>query len=168
MLAQDAQRSCGCPTPGNVEGQVGCSSGLVELVPVHGRGLELDHLKVLSKPKSFCVPYRIKKGKSTPILVFFSSFPLSAALPDFPQLQLHVQTKEIRWIFALGNLKISMYVTPSWLHTTDSSTAATAFPDRFHKANLSPGDKLSQVISSATELPASCLNFICSQYPPRG
>ncbi|KAM4671384.1 uncharacterized protein AAGF69_003882 isoform 2-T2 [Amazona ochrocephala] len=29
-LAQDAQRSCGCPKPGSVEGQVGCLSNLVQ------------------------------------------------------------------------------------------------------------------------------------------
>jgi len=42
-LAQVAQRSCGCPLPGRVQGQAGWSSeqpGLVEGVPAHGRGLE--------------------------------------------------------------------------------------------------------------------------------
>ena len=42
-----AQRGGGCPVPGNVQGQVGWSSeqpGLVETVPTHGRGLELDDL----------------------------------------------------------------------------------------------------------------------------
>jgi len=41
-LAQVAQRSCGCPLPGSVQGQVGWSSehpGLVEGVPAHGRGV---------------------------------------------------------------------------------------------------------------------------------
>jgi len=41
-LEQAAQRSCGCPLPGIVQGQVGWSSeqpGLVEDVPAHGRGL---------------------------------------------------------------------------------------------------------------------------------
>jgi len=40
-LEQVAQRSCGCPLPGSVQGQVGWSSeqsGLVEDVPAHGRG----------------------------------------------------------------------------------------------------------------------------------
>jgi len=40
---QVAQRSCGCPLPGSVQGQVGWSSvqpGLVEDVPAHGRGVE--------------------------------------------------------------------------------------------------------------------------------
>jgi len=40
-LAQVAQRSCGCPLPGSVQGQVGWSfehPGLVEGVPAHGRG----------------------------------------------------------------------------------------------------------------------------------
>ena len=44
-LAQAAQRSCGCPLPGRVQGQVGRGfgqPGLVEGVPAHGRGLELD------------------------------------------------------------------------------------------------------------------------------
>ena len=41
-LAQAAQRSCGCPLPGRVQGQVGWSSehpGLGEDVPADGRGL---------------------------------------------------------------------------------------------------------------------------------
>jgi len=41
MREQIAQRSCGCPLPGSVQGQGGWSSdqpGLVEDVPVHGRG----------------------------------------------------------------------------------------------------------------------------------
>ena len=41
-LAQVAQRNCGCPLPGSVQGQVGWSSeqpGLVEGVPAHGRGV---------------------------------------------------------------------------------------------------------------------------------
>jgi len=40
-LAQAAQRSCGCPLPGRIQGQVGWGSehpGLVEGVPAHGRG----------------------------------------------------------------------------------------------------------------------------------
>ena len=46
-LAQGAQRSCGCPIPGSVQGQVG--QGLEQLdleegVPACGRGLELDEL----------------------------------------------------------------------------------------------------------------------------
>ena len=39
-LAQVAQRSCGCPFPGSVPGQVGWAfepPGLVEGVPAHGR-----------------------------------------------------------------------------------------------------------------------------------
>ena len=41
-LAQVAQRSCGCPLPGSVQGRVGWSSeqpGLVEGVAAHGRGV---------------------------------------------------------------------------------------------------------------------------------
>jgi len=37
-----AQRSCGCPLPGSVQGQVGWGfeqPGLVEDVPAHGRGV---------------------------------------------------------------------------------------------------------------------------------
>jgi len=40
-LAQTAQRSCGCPLPGSVQGQAGQGfdqPGLVEGVPAHGRG----------------------------------------------------------------------------------------------------------------------------------
>ena len=40
-LAQVAQRSCGCPIPGSVQGQVGQGllPGLMEGVPAHGRGV---------------------------------------------------------------------------------------------------------------------------------
>jgi len=41
-LAQVAQRSCGWPLPGSVQGQVGWGfewSGLVESVPAHGRAV---------------------------------------------------------------------------------------------------------------------------------
>jgi len=41
-LAQVAQRSCGCPLPGSVQGQVGwgfVQPGLVEDVLAHGRGV---------------------------------------------------------------------------------------------------------------------------------
>ena len=40
-LAQVAQRSCGCPLPGSVQGQAECGfeqPGLVEGVPADGRG----------------------------------------------------------------------------------------------------------------------------------
>jgi len=42
MLAQAAQRNCGCPLPVSVQGQVGWvfeQPGLVEDVPAHGRGV---------------------------------------------------------------------------------------------------------------------------------
>jgi len=42
ILAQISQRSCGCPLPGGVQGQVGWGfgqPGLVEDVPAHGRGV---------------------------------------------------------------------------------------------------------------------------------
>jgi len=41
-LEQDAQRNCGCPLPGSIQGQVGWSSekpGVVEDVPAHGKGV---------------------------------------------------------------------------------------------------------------------------------
>jgi len=41
-LAQVAQRRCGCPLPGSVQGQVGCGfeqPGVAEDVPAHGRGV---------------------------------------------------------------------------------------------------------------------------------
>ena len=41
-LAQVAQRSCGCPIPGMVQGQVGWGPGQPDLVggvPAHGRGV---------------------------------------------------------------------------------------------------------------------------------
>jgi len=44
-LAQVAQRSCGFPLPGNIQGQVGWGSeqaDLVEDVPDHGRRVGLD------------------------------------------------------------------------------------------------------------------------------
>jgi len=46
-LAQVAQRSCGCSLSGSVEGQFGRGfeqPGLVEGVPAHGWGLDLDGL----------------------------------------------------------------------------------------------------------------------------
>ena len=41
-LAHVAQRSCGCPLPGSVQGQVGQGSehpGLMQGGPAHGRGV---------------------------------------------------------------------------------------------------------------------------------
>jgi len=55
-LAQVAQRSCGCPLPGSVQGQVGQGvehPGLVVGVPACGRGLELDDLQGPFQPKPF-------------------------------------------------------------------------------------------------------------------
>ena len=46
-LAQGAQRSCGCPIPGSVQGHVGWGleqPALVEDVPAHGRGVEPDEI----------------------------------------------------------------------------------------------------------------------------
>jgi len=43
-LAQVAQKSCGCPIPGGVQGKAGWGPGqpdLVDGVPIHGRELEL-------------------------------------------------------------------------------------------------------------------------------
>ena len=51
-----AQRGCGCSLPGSVQGQAGWGfeqPGLVEGVPAHGRGLELDDLYGPFQPKPF-------------------------------------------------------------------------------------------------------------------
>ena len=45
---QVAQRSCACPNPGSVQGQVGRGfeqPGLVGDAPVHGRGVGLEDLQ---------------------------------------------------------------------------------------------------------------------------
>ena len=60
MLAQAAQRACGCPIPGGVQDQVGWGRGQPGLVlnvevdgPAFGRELELhDHFGA-SQPKPF-------------------------------------------------------------------------------------------------------------------
>jgi len=42
-LEQVAQRGCGCPIPGGIQGQAGCGSGQPGLVvgdPAHSRGLK--------------------------------------------------------------------------------------------------------------------------------
>ena len=55
-LAQAAQRSCGCPLPGRVQGQVGWSSehpGLVEDVPAHGWRVGPGGLEGPFQPKPF-------------------------------------------------------------------------------------------------------------------
>ena len=53
-LAQGAQRSCGCPIPGRVQGQVGHRGleqpALGEGVPAHGRGWNWMSFKVPSRP----------------------------------------------------------------------------------------------------------------------
>ena len=51
-LEQAAQRSCGCPIPGNTQGQVGWGPGQPELLggTAYGRGLELEGLKAPSNP----------------------------------------------------------------------------------------------------------------------
>jgi len=44
-LEQVAQRGCGCPIPGGIQGQAGCGSGQPGLLigdPAHSRGLKLD------------------------------------------------------------------------------------------------------------------------------
>ena len=49
-LEQVAQRSCGCPLPGSVQGQVGWGFGeldVVEGVPGHGRGVGTRSLRDL-------------------------------------------------------------------------------------------------------------------------
>ena len=47
VLKQAAQRRCGCPLPGSVQGQVGWGSEQPDVakdVPTHGRGDGLDDL----------------------------------------------------------------------------------------------------------------------------
>jgi len=42
-VEQVAQRGCGCPIPGGIQGQAGCGSGQPGLVvgdPAHGMGVE--------------------------------------------------------------------------------------------------------------------------------
>jgi len=54
IKAQVAQRSCGCPLPGNVQDQVGRGlehPGLVEGGPAHGRGIGLDDQTGPFQPK---------------------------------------------------------------------------------------------------------------------
>lgn len=56
-LAQLAHRSCGCPTFGSIQGEVGWGlelPGLLEGVPAHGRGVELDELQGPFQPKAVC------------------------------------------------------------------------------------------------------------------
>ena len=54
LLEQVAQRGCGCPLPGSIQGQPGWVSeqpGLEGGVPAYSRGLELGDLKGLFQPK---------------------------------------------------------------------------------------------------------------------
>ena len=64
MMEQVAKRSCGCPIPGGVQGQVGWSPGQPDLVldltvdkPGHSKWLELDDLEVPSNPSCSKVSY---------------------------------------------------------------------------------------------------------------
>ena len=55
-LEQTAQRGCGCPLPGSIQGRAGwgCEQpGLEGGVPAYSRGLELDDLKGPFQPKPF-------------------------------------------------------------------------------------------------------------------
>jgi len=55
-VAQAAQRNCGCPTPGDIQGSIGWGLGHPDLVggsPAHGRELELGDLCCPFHPKSF-------------------------------------------------------------------------------------------------------------------
>lgn len=55
--AQDAQGNCGCPTPGSVECQVGRvpeQPGLIEGLPAHGTGVQLDDFYSPFPPKPIC------------------------------------------------------------------------------------------------------------------
>ena len=55
-LEQVAQRGCGCPLPGGLQGQPGWGfeqPGLEGGVPAYSRGLELRDLKGIFQPKPF-------------------------------------------------------------------------------------------------------------------
>ena len=60
VLAQAAQRSCGCPIPGSVQSQIGCGPRQPDLVvdnSVHGKGFgtrELDGFWASFQTKPFC------------------------------------------------------------------------------------------------------------------
>ena len=56
-LEQVAQRRCGYPLPGNIQGQAGWDfeqPGLEGGVSAYSRGLELRDLKCLFQPRPFC------------------------------------------------------------------------------------------------------------------
>ena len=56
VLEQAAQRGCGCPLPGSLQGQAGWGfeqPGLEGGVPAYSRGLELGDLKGPFQPKPF-------------------------------------------------------------------------------------------------------------------
>ena len=57
MLEQAAQRDCGCPIPGGVQGQVGWDSGQPGLVQV---GWSLMNLEVPSNPSHSVIDSMIK------------------------------------------------------------------------------------------------------------
>lgn len=66
ILAQSAQRGCGCPIPGTIQGQVGRvleQGGTEEGVPAHGMGVELDDFQVPSNGKYRSVALR-KENRS--------------------------------------------------------------------------------------------------------
>jgi len=51
-----AQKVCGCPIPGGIQGKAGCCSGQPGLLvgnPAHSRGLKLDDLYGSSQPRPF-------------------------------------------------------------------------------------------------------------------
>jgi len=68
------QGGCGCPIPGDIQGQAGCGSGQPGLVvgnPAHSRGLKLDGRWGPFQPRPFCdsmiLSYTVstqKKGRS--------------------------------------------------------------------------------------------------------
>lgn len=56
VLEQTDQRGCGCPIPGETQGQVGWETGRPDLEvgnAAHGRGLEQDDLQSPFQPKPF-------------------------------------------------------------------------------------------------------------------
>ena len=57
MVTLNANKACGCPIPGGIQGQAGCGSGQPGLVvcdPAHSRGLELDEHCGPLQPRPFC------------------------------------------------------------------------------------------------------------------
>ena len=79
-LAQVAQRSCGCPIPGSVPGQVGWGlehPGLVESVPAAGDGSWML-FQILSNPNHSVVLCSVKWKTRVYLLFKVLQWPLEA------------------------------------------------------------------------------------------